>query len=72
MKKIFLMLLSLVAVVLHAQKKADLIVCNGKIATMEKKGDFVQAMAIKDGIILDTGTTKNILSSYKATTNTAY
>tara|TARA_R110000796_G_scaffold104102_1_gene213685 strand:+ start:19136 stop:20803 length:1668 start_codon:yes stop_codon:yes gene_type:complete len=32
---------------------------------MVKKGQFVQAVAIKDGIILQTGTSKNILDKYK-------
>lgn len=51
--------------VLQAQSKADLIIYNGHIATMVKKGQFVQAVAIKDGIILQTGTSKNILDKYK-------
>jgi len=50
----------------QAQQKADLIIYNGKIATMQKQNEFVQAIAIKDGIILDTGTEKNILSAYKS------
>jgi len=50
---------------LHAQQKADLIVYNGKIATLSKPNEFVQAMAIKDGIIMGTGTSKTIQETYK-------
>lgn len=49
----------------HAQQKADLIVYNAKIATMLKAGDFKEAIAIKDGMILETGTSKNLLATYK-------
>lgn len=45
---------------------ADLIVTNGKIATMNKPGEFVQAVAMKDGIILDTGPSGQIISKYKS------
>jgi hypothetical protein len=31
-----------------AQNKADLIIVNGKVATMMKAGEFKQAVAIKD------------------------
>ncbi|UUZ48661.1 hypothetical protein LP420_39255 [Massilia sp. B-10] len=37
----------------HAQ--SDLIITNGKIATMVKEGEFVQAVAIKDGKVVATG-----------------
>jgi hypothetical protein len=53
---------------MYSQEKADLIIYNGKIATMEKSGQFVQALAVKDGIILGTGTSVSILASYKTTT----
>jgi predicted amidohydrolase YtcJ len=45
---------------------ADLIVTNGKIATMTKPGEFVQAVAVKDGIVLDTGPSAQIISKYKS------
>ncbi|SDH40923.1 hypothetical protein SAMN04487996_13613 [Dyadobacter soli] len=45
---------------------ADLIVTNGKIATMTKAGEFVQAVAVKDGIILDTGPSARIVSQYRS------
>ncbi|MRX67611.1 hypothetical protein SAMN06265349_10839 [Flavobacterium resistens] len=66
MKKIFLILSFFAGLLSQAQQKADLIIYNGKIATMQKQNEFVQAIAMKDGIILDIGTEKNILSSYKS------
>jgi len=43
----------------HAQ--ADLILTNGKIATMAREGEFVQALAVKDGKVLATGSNARIL-----------
>ncbi len=43
----------------HAQ--ADLILTNGKIATMAREGEFVQAVAVKDGKVLATGSNAKIL-----------
>ena len=68
MRRIFLILLFFSGLLVQSQEKADLIIYNGKIATMQKSGEFVQALAVKSGIILGTGTSKNILESYKATT----
>jgi predicted amidohydrolase YtcJ len=50
----------------HAQ--ADLILTNGKIATMVKEGEFVEAVAIKDGKIAATGTSVNVLKLKRAGT----
>ncbi|KAF2338318.1 amidohydrolase [Flavobacterium tistrianum] len=66
MKKLLLILLLSAGLSSQAQQKADLIIYNGKIATMQKQNEFVQAIAMKDGIILDTGTEKNILAVYKS------
>ncbi|WPO78314.1 amidohydrolase [Flavobacterium sp. KACC 22761] len=66
MKKLLLILLLSAGLSSQAQQKADLIIYNGKIATMQKQNEFAQAIAMKDGIILDVGTEKNILSSYKS------
>ena len=44
-----------------AQAQADLILTNGKIATMAKEGEFVQAVAVKDGKVLATGSNARIL-----------
>lgn len=43
----------------HAQ--ADLIITNGKIATMASDGEFVQALAVKDGKIAATGSNERVL-----------
>ena len=43
----------------HAQ--ADLIITNGKIATMGREGEFVQALAVRDGKIAATGSNENVL-----------
>lgn len=59
------MLLILVAMEVEAQQKADLIIYNGKIATMAKEGEFRQAIAIKNGLILATGSTQNIVKVYQ-------
>ncbi len=51
---------------LSAQKNADLIIYNGKIATMSSPGAFRQAVAVKDGIIVGVGSSKNILAEFKS------
>src|ERR1700761_3889035 len=58
---------ALVAVTLSAtaQQKADLIIYNGKIATMATPGEFKQAIAMQNGLILATGTTQAILHTYQ-------
>jgi predicted amidohydrolase YtcJ len=65
MKKLLLILFYLSPLLLAAQQKADLIIINGKIATMVKAGEFKQAVAIKDGIIVDAGSSASILAQYK-------
>ncbi|MFK3740709.1 amidohydrolase [Massilia sp. TN1-12] len=50
------------------QGKADLILTNGKVATMVKEGEFVQAVAVKDGKVLATGTNAQILKLKQADT----
>ena len=44
-----------------AQAQADLIITNGKIATMAKEGEFVQALAIRDGKIAAAGSDQAVL-----------
>jgi predicted amidohydrolase YtcJ len=70
MKRIFI-LLFFFSLFTQAQEKADLIIFNGKIATMQKSNEFVQAIASKNGIILATGTSKSILENYKTATTQA-
>ncbi|TCC89223.1 amidohydrolase [Pedobacter frigiditerrae] len=61
----FLLLLAICPLLLFAQK-ADLIIINGKIATMNKANEFRQAVAIKNGIIQEVGLSAHILNTYKA------
>jgi hypothetical protein len=66
MKKITVLSILLVIITgASAQQNADLIIYNGKIATMSKPGEFRQAVAIKDGIILAVGSSKIILTGFK-------
>ena len=58
------MMFLLMATLVGAQK-ADLIIYHAKIATMQERGQFAEAIAIKDGIILETGTSKDIQAHYK-------
>ena len=52
----------------HALAQADLIITNGKIATMAKEGEFVQAVAVKDGLIVATGTNASVMQLKTAKT----
>lgn len=45
----------------QASAQADLILTNGKVATMDRDGRFVQAVAIKDGKIMATGSNTQVL-----------
>jgi predicted amidohydrolase YtcJ len=65
MKKIFIALLLLVTSIAIAQNNADIIIYNGKITTMTKEGEYQQAVAMKDGIILAVGNSKQIIKNYK-------
>jgi predicted amidohydrolase YtcJ len=51
-----------------AQAQSDLIITNGKIATMAKEGEFVQAVAVKDGKIVATGSNAKVLKLKRAST----
>jgi predicted amidohydrolase YtcJ len=48
-----------------AQQSASLILHHGKIATMVKPDEFTEAVAMKDGIILETGKSEVIIQKYK-------
>jgi len=63
--KLLCLLLILTVIQVAAQQKADLIIYNGKIATMAKPGEFKQAIAMKNGLILATGTTQAIVKSFQ-------
>jgi predicted amidohydrolase YtcJ len=58
--------LLLIGFVAFAQEQADLIIYNGKIATMNKTGEFTEAVAVRDGIILETGSSKEIIGKYRS------
>lgn len=45
-------------------KKPDTVYVNGKIYTMDNNNTIVEAVAVKDGKILETGTTKAITDKY--------
>jgi predicted amidohydrolase YtcJ len=67
MQKLIVVLIVLaLAIRLSAQQKADLIIHNGKIATMVKPNEFEEAVAMKGGIILAIGNSKKILSEFKS------
>jgi hypothetical protein len=57
--------LIIAALCASAQQKADLIIYNGKIATMAKPGEFKQAIAMQNGLILATGSTQTFLKTIK-------
>lgn len=65
LKMLLCLLFACIVTAASAQQKASLIIYNGKIATMAKAGEFKQAIAIKDGIILATGSTQTIVAAYK-------
>jgi predicted amidohydrolase YtcJ len=65
MKKIFIALHLLVTSMAIAQNNADIIIYNGKITTMMKEGEYQQAVAMKDGIIMAVGNSKLIIKNYK-------
>jgi len=65
MKKILLLSATFSFVIKLPAQKADLIIYDGKIATMEKPNGFKQAVASKDGIILAVGKSSEILAAYK-------
>jgi predicted amidohydrolase YtcJ len=51
-----------------AREQADLILTNGKVATMAREGEFVQAVAVKDGKVLATGSNAAVLKLKGANT----
>src|SRR6184192_619835 len=65
MKNLLLIPCLVFSLLISAQKNADLIIVNGKVATMAKAGEFKQAIAIKDGLIEATGNAASILAKYK-------
>ena len=62
----FIPILLLVATSCMKGKSADLVVHNAKIHTMDEKGSVEDAMAIKDGKILEIGPERQIMNKYSA------
>src|SRR5579883_1304027 len=52
----------LLATLLSAQNSADLVLINGKVLTVDAKDSIAQAIAVRDGKILATGSSNTILS----------
>ena len=66
MKKIISILTVCLSFVLNAQKKADLIITNAKIYTVNKNFDIAESMAISKGKIVAVGKSADILKNYKS------
>jgi predicted amidohydrolase YtcJ len=67
MKNLLILFFAVTLFSAKAQQKADLIIYNGKVATMAKPGEFKQAIAMQNGLILATGNTAAIFKTYKNT-----
>lgn len=63
-KPIFYSLFLLILSSCYKGKSADIVIHNAKIHTMNDNNDVVEAMAIKDGIIVETGPERQILNKY--------
>lgn len=63
---ISLALLLFVSIFFSCGEKPDTIYVNGKIYTMDENNTVVEALAIKDGKIIQTGSSKEINEKYKA------
>ncbi len=66
MKKLTLLAAFIIAIGLNAQKKADLIVHNATIYTVDQQFSKAEAMAVADGKILAVGKNSDILKKFKA------
>lgn len=61
---ITIIILSLVTSCSHKGEQADLIVHNAKIYTLDENGTVAEAMAIRDGKIIELGAEQEILNKY--------
>lgn len=66
MKNIPIFLLSIALLSCYQSEEADLVVHNARIISMDEAGSIHQAMAIKDGRIVELGPERQILNKYKA------
>ncbi|MEN6618276.1 MAG: amidohydrolase [Rikenellaceae bacterium] len=69
MKKILLgLVLSSLILACNMKEKADLIIINGKVYTLDSTFSKCSAVAVKNGIILATGSDDQILNTYRSET----
>jgi len=69
MKKIFLgLVLSFLVLACHMKERADLIIINGDIYTVDSAFSKCTALAVKDGVILSTGSDDKILNTFTSET----
>jgi predicted amidohydrolase YtcJ len=67
MKKILLLIATITSIVSYSQKtKVDLLVYNATIYTVDDKFSTAEAMAVKNGKIVETGKTKKLKDKYVA------
>lgn len=66
MRYYFIFIISLLFACAHKSEKADIIIHNAVIYTLDDNNTIAQAMAIKDGLILETGAEQQILNKYRA------
>lgn len=65
-KHAILLLLSIPLLFSCTKKEADLIFFNGNVYTVNNGFDIVQALAVKEGRIIATGTTKDLLDRFES------
>lgn len=70
MRKLYGLLLLATLAACAGKKQADLIVYNATVYTVDSTFGTAEAMAIKDGKIIATGTTADLLAQYEATKQT--
>lgn len=66
MKLLNLFALLLVITSCSVEKDADVIIYNAKVYTVDEKFTITEALALKDGKILETGTSEHILNTYRS------
>jgi len=64
-RSLLLLAISVLVFSCNSQKQADLIVHNAVVYTVDDKFSVAEAFAVKDGKILETGSSEDILKKYK-------
>jgi predicted amidohydrolase YtcJ len=67
MKKLLFLFVASLILSSCSQQKADLIIFNGKVYTVNSKFDMAEAIAVKDGKIIGVGSTADIRRQFKGT-----